>query len=110
MKRTAWPSDVISIALEPKQHKSRADQRTEGSSESVASRSSLHPCTHPAGLKNCGSRRLLATPSFWHQDLPSSPWKDTLLLPDANEWSAKICMKYEKSHKEAGTEKVKERH
>ena len=49
-------------------------------------------------------------PPFWHQGLPSSPWTETLLPPDANEWSARICVECEESHKEAGTGKVRERH
>ena len=52
-----------------------------------------------------GSRSKFATSSFWHQGLPSSPWTETLLPPDASEWSTRICVECEESHKEAGPER-----
>ncbi|XP_040094671.1 uncharacterized protein LOC120862649 [Oryx dammah] len=52
-----------------------------------------------------GSGGKCATSSFWHQGLPSGPWTETLLPPDASEWSTRICVECEESHKEAGPER-----
>lgn len=49
-------------------------------------------------------REALATPSFWHLDLPSSNWKDTPLPPDASEWSAKSARNASRAKKKQAQE------